>query len=385
MRSQVLQLGKFYPPHMGGIEIHLQALCQELRHHVDLEVAVANDGPQTQHDVVNGVSVKRCGTKWNFAAAPLCPGMVSTLRNSEAQLVHIHLPNPMAVIACLAGGLRRKRLVVTYHSDTVRQKALGAAFQPLLDAVLRRADRIVVTSPDYLRSSTTLARYKSQCEVIPYGIPVNDFAAADPTEVSAIRAQYGPRIVISVGRLVYYKGFEYLIRAMRDVEGLLLIAGDGPLRGKLEQLVISLDLTNRVTFLGEIQNHAIVPFYHAADVFALASVARSEAFGIVQAEAMAAGRPVINTSLDSGVPFVSIDGVSGITVPPADPAALASALNRLLGDTELRQRYSAGARNRARSEFELAVMMRRVFRLYDDVLTGREAAQESLVHAERNN
>ncbi len=109
----------------------------------------------------------------------------------------------------------------------------------------------------------------------------------------------------------------------------------------------------------------MVPYYHAADVFALPSVARSEAFGIVQIEAMASGVPVVNTSLDSGVPFVSLHELTGLTVPPADSERLADATNLLLDNPDLRLRLGRAARLRAREEFALATMTSRTMALYE--------------------
>ena len=133
-------------------------------------------------------------------------------------------------------------------------------------------------------------------------------------------------------------------------------------------LPICLNLADKVIFAGEIQNQNVVPYYHAADLFALASVARSEAFGIVQIEAMAAGLPVVNTGLDSGVPFVSLHQQTGITVPPSDVNALAVAINRLLDDRPLRQRFAAAARVRARNEFSLETMTARTLELYNKII-----------------
>jgi rhamnosyl/mannosyltransferase len=123
-------------------------------------------------------------------------------------------------------------------------------------------------------------------------------------------------------------------------------------------------VTDKVVFAGEINNAGVTPYYHAADLFALASVARSEAFGIVQIEAMAAGLPVVNTGLDSGVPFVSLDGETGLTVPPGDPQALAAAMNRLLDDDALRQSLGQAGVRRARQEFSLDTMLRRTLEVY---------------------
>jgi rhamnosyl/mannosyltransferase len=369
-RAKVLHVGKFYPPHMGGIETHLEALCGELTKLFDLRVVVSSDNSSASQEMLDQVPVSRVPTRLTFASTPLCPGMPAEIRNAEADLVHIHLPNPMAVLAYLASG-HRGRLIVTYHSDTVRQKILGALFEPLLHRALRQSSAIIATSPDYRRTSTVLARYQDRCHVIPYGIALEQFEQCDPAAVARLRQKFGERLVISVGRLVYYKGFEYLIQAMSRVNGRLLLIGDGPLRGKLEELADSIGVRDKVIFAGEIQNQDVIPYYHAADVFALASVARSEAFGIVQIEAMAAGLPVVNTKLDSGVPFVSLHEQTGLTVPPQDPEALAAAITRLLDDPALRARYGQAARLRARREFSLETMTSRVTGLYHEVLNSR--------------
>jgi glycosyltransferase involved in cell wall biosynthesis len=373
-RFKVLHIGKFYPPHMGGIETHLQTLCSELQKSVGLDVLVASDDRTGAEEVLDGVKVSRVATRITLASSPFCPDMILKIRNSDADILHIHLPNPTAILAYLASG-HRGRLVVTYHSDTVRQKVLGALFEPFLHAALRRSDAVIATSPEYLRTSPVLARYRDRCHVIPYGIPLEQFENADPSEANAIRQQYGDRLILSVGRLVYYKGFEYLIGAMKHVNGRLLIIGGGPLREKLEELARGLRLGDKVIFAGEIQNQNVIPYYHAAALFALASVARSEAFGIVQIEAMAAGIPVVNTRLDSGVPFVSLHEKTGLTATPCDSSALAAAINRLLDDPSLRRSFGDAARIRARQEFSLDTMTSRTLSLYNEVLNGRKPAE----------
>jgi glycosyltransferase involved in cell wall biosynthesis len=372
-RLRVLHVGKFYPPHMGGIETHVQALCTELRKTVDLRVIVASADRNAVEETVDGVEVSRVPAVFTLSSAPLCPGMVAKIRNSDADIVHIHLPNPTAVLAYLASRVRA-RLVVSYHSDTVRQRFLGAMFEPCLHIALRRSSAIIASSPDYQRTSLVLNRYRDRCCVIPYGIALEEFESCDPAAANALRRQYGDRVVLSVGRLVYYKGFEYLIRAMDKVRGKLVIVGDGPLRAKLHNLSAALGLGDRVIFAGSIPDK-LVPYYHSADVFALASVARSEAFGIVQIEAMAAGLPVVNTSLDSGVPFVSLHEQTGLTVPPADADQLAAALNRLLDNESLRRSLGARARLRARQEFSLEAMTSRTSALYDSVMSCPRPAQ----------
>jgi rhamnosyl/mannosyltransferase len=174
--------------------------------------------------------------------------------------------------------------------------------------------------------------------------------------------------VLAVGRLIYYKGFEYLVRAMKQVIGKLVIIGDGPLRSYLERDAHAIGIRDRVFFAGEIQNDSITPYYHAADVFVLPSVARSEAFGIVQLEAMACGKPVVNTQLESGVPFVSVDGVTGITVMPRKSELLATAINCLLDEPQLRARFGEAATRRVRDEFSVEKMASRTLEVYNEAL-----------------
>jgi glycosyltransferase involved in cell wall biosynthesis len=364
-QKRVLHVGKFYPPHMGGMETHLQSLCEELQQFIKTEVIVANDKRDSTEEVIEGVKVTRVGTALNFSAAPVCPAMVRTIRETEADLVHLHLPNPTAILAFLASK-HRGRLVFTYHSDIIRQKMLSRAFWPVLKHALKKADAIIVGSPNYLETSTVLQRFREKCRVIPFGIPVEKFQQPDKAQVAKIREQYGARVVLGVGRLVYYKGFEFLIRAMKDVQASLLIIGDGPLRDELERETRSLKLQERVTFLTDVKD--VRSYYHAADVFALPSIARSEAFGIVQLEAMACGVPVVNTKLDSGVTFVSPDGLTGLTVPPADPEALARAINSLLDDSTKRAAMGEAGRLRVEQEFSLEMMTRRTLELYGEVL-----------------
>lgn len=369
---RVLHVGKFYPPYRGGMETHLKVLCEEIRDTVDLSVVVANDGRERVDEVVDGIEVTRLGTLFNLSSAQVCPQLVSHIRRSRADVVHLHYPNPTAILAYFAAGAPG-HLVITYHSDIVRQKVLGAAFSPFLHAAMRRSSAVIAATPNYVESSPVLRAYRDRCHVIPFGIDLDGYTKADDAAVRALRERYGPRIVLGVGRLIYYKGFEYLIRAMARVDARLLLVGEGPLREPLERLAADLGVRDRVVFLGSIGDDEILACYHASDLFVLSSIARSEAFGIVQIEAMAAGIPVVNTSLDSGVPFVSLDGVSGLTVPPCDADALADAINRILDSPELKRELGEAGRERARREFSKERMAERTLALYDDVMRGNGA------------
>jgi glycosyltransferase involved in cell wall biosynthesis len=362
-RPRVLQIGKFYSPFRGGIETYLQDQSEALLPHVNLRVIVANEGRSLSREIVNGVSVTRLPTWTTIAGAPVCPKMVREIRKFRPDIVQLHLPNPGAVLAYLASG-HSGSLICVYHSDVLRQKWLGKAFQPILKHTMNRANAIIASSWNYVHSSTVLQSVRDRCHVIPYGIALEKFDRPNAAEVRAIRERFGSKIVIAVGRLVYYKGFDYLIKAMSKVDAALLLIGTGPLHDALLAEIQKLGLQGKVHLLGDVETEKLPDFYHAADLMVLPSVARTEAFGIVQLEAMACGKPVVNTSLDSGVPFVSENGVTGITVPPQDSDALASAIKLLLENDAMRKDYGEAARRRVRQMFSIEAATESLLELY---------------------
>jgi glycosyltransferase involved in cell wall biosynthesis len=373
-RLRVLHIGKYYPPYRGGMETHIQDLCRAIFPYLETSVIVSNTERKTVQERDGEIVVERVGTWAQIASAPVSPGMVRAIRQTPAEIVHVHCPNPIGVLSFLASG-HPGRLVITYQSDVVRQRILRLAYDPWFNRLASRAAAIVCLSPNYIESSPTLRRYREKCHVISHGIDPNQFQQVDQNAVAKIRSRFGTRIVLAVGRLVYYKGFEFLIRAIARANATLLIIGTGPLREHLQNVCRECEVSDRVHFLGEVED--VVPYYHAATVFTLPSVARSEAFGIVQLEAMACGTPVINTSLNSGVPFVSLDGISGFTVPPADVPALASAITRILDDASLRAHLSAGARRRVNQHFTVSAMAEKTIRLYEHVCSEQTAKKLS--------
>jgi rhamnosyl/mannosyltransferase len=266
---------------------------------------------------------------------------------------------------------RNHRVIVTYHSDIVKQRRLLQAYAPFQNFVLDRASAILCTSPNYAESSESLRAYRDKCVVVPLGV---DLAAFDVTpEIRAraaeIRKRIGAPLVLSVGRLAYYKGFEHAIRALRDVPNAqLVIVGDGPLKEPLQACARDAGVVERVHFEHGVSDADLVAFYVACDLFVLSSIARSEAFAIVQLEAMACSRPIVNTNLDSGVPFVSRHEESGLTVPPEDPNALASAINRILAGDTFRAELGAVGRRRVETDFTKEKMAASVLAVYEKAL-----------------
>lgn len=375
---RVLQVGKFYFPVPGGMETALQHLCEELRHHVELHVLVANTRPKTVTEWVNGVPVTRVARWGHIASQPLCPSLPRLLAEHRADILHLHEPNPMATIATLAAN-PHARVIISFHSEVIRQRVLRRFYRPFLERLLRRADRIIVATPRHL-DSPSLRPYREKCVLIPFGI---DVARFHPTEelrarAEALRARWGSPLILFVGRLVYYKGVEHAIAAMMRTPARLLIIGRGPRERRLRRRVRALGLEDRVIFLGEIAHDQLPAYYQACEFLVLPSTCESETFGIVQLEAMASGKPVISTRLPTGVSWVNRHGVTGLLVPPADAEALADAMNRLLEDDALRRRMGEAARRYAHARFTRQRMARRILSLYEDVLFGARRKAHSL-------
>lgn len=371
---KVLLCYKDYWPVLGGIENAIKDIAVGLRrdYGVDASVLATNTERRTWRGEIDGVPVWKVGRLATVARAPIAPGLLPALRRLRPDLADLHFPYPVAELAYLLAG-RGRRLVVTYHSDIVRQRALLAVYRPFLHLLLRRADRIIASSPNYVASSPILDAHRDKVTVIPFGVDVDRFARPDPSRVAALRQRFGPRVILFVGLYRYYKGLEYLVRALPDVpEARLVLAGSG-VEANIAPLAHELGVADRVIFPGEVPDAELPDYYAAADVYCLPASHRSEAFGISQVEAMAAGLPVVGTEVGTGTSYVNQDGVSGFVVPPCEPPALAAALNRLLADEALRARFGAAARARAREEFSRERMVERRFHLYQELALERGA------------
>lgn len=366
---KVVHIGKFYPPHWGGMETALKDMCEVLAPRIELEALVAADGPEPVDELVRGVRVSRLGSRGTLFSQPLVRGLRRRLRGIEADVVHLHEPNPLAMVQFLVSG-NRSPLVIHYHSDIVRQKRLRWLYRPWLEAGLERAQAIIVGSQELLESSPVLARWRHKCSVIPFGIDLTRFLEIERNPAPAGAAP----IVLAVGRLAYYKGFHYLIEAMLAApKARLTIVGEGPERARLEASIAQHRLEDRVELCGQLDDHALLDRYRRADIFCLPSCDRSEAFGLVQLEAMGAELPVVSTDLPTGMRAINLHGETGLVVPAQNSAALGSALARLARDPDFRLRLGSAARRRARELFSRELMGHRLLALYEKVCQTEES------------
>ncbi len=367
-KLRVVQVGKYYWPVRGGIETYTYHLCNRIKDKVDLTVLVSNDCRRFSEEDIEGVHVLRVPRWAELASTPISPGLGKRLKQLDPDIVHVHLPNPMAEVACLLAKPRGK-IVVMYHSDIIKQKMLFKLYRPIDWKFLKRADAIIATAPQNVEFSPVLSRLKEKTRVIAMGVEPNDFALTPERErkVAELRARFGGRIIFFVGRHVYYKGLEFLVRAMAEVDGHAVIGSDGPLTASLQSLARELGVEKKITFVGRVSDEDLPSYYHASDVFCLPSIARSEAFGLVQIEAMACGKPVVSTRLTTGVVYANLDGVTGLTVEPKDAHALAGVLGKMLGDPALRERLGTQALARVRREFTHDLNARKVLELYEEL------------------
>lgn len=370
---RVLHIGKFYPPARGGMERVLETLCQSVRGRVESSVLAFNTGRQTVREDVDGVAVTRVGTIGAAGSVPMAPSFALELRRARADVIVLHEPNPWALLS-YAVARPRVPLAIWFHSEVVRPRLQYALFyHPLARAVYGRARRIIVSSPDLARHATALAPYQDRVAVVPFGIDASHYAPTpdDAARAGELRAQSGSATrILYAGRMVPYKGVDVLLHALVGSPAVAVLVGDGPSKAGWMQLARELGLEGRVTFAGEVPQSELTALYHACDVFVLPSVTRAEAFGYVQLEAMACGKPVISTRLPSGVPWVNRHGETGLTVPPGDIGALQAAISRLLMDRSLRTRMGAAACLRVRSEFSIERMGNATAALYNEIAAG---------------
>ncbi len=363
----------FYPSTTGGVEQHMQVLCGGLARHSDIDVSVLvpSRSQKRVEERIDRVRVIRVPEFGRYLSAPFCPSMPVELRRLAPDLVHLHFPNPTGDAAYLLSGCRAP-VVVTYHADMLRHPLLLRCYRRVFDSLDRRIRRIIVASREYLDSSPFLARHRDKCVVIPFGVDLEAFAlrAGEVDAAQQLRRRYGERFVLFLGVLRPYKGLEVLLRAMQNVDGHLVIAGRGEWR-VLEALARQLYLQQRVAFLGEVSDVERRRLFHACDVVALPSTDRREAFGIVQLEAMACGKPVVASDLPTGVRSVNTHGHTGWLVPPGDAGALARALNMVLEDDHLRATLGKAARERVEREFGAEQMIASTLELYKQVVSER--------------
>ncbi len=364
----VLHLGKFGPPREGGIELFTYDLLEYLNNNSIKADLLCFDNI-TRRGTYKNFQYYSCKTNFIINSAPFSFDYCRIFKEikNNYDLIHIHSPNPIAEVLALSCN---KNIVIHWHSDIVRQKIIYLIYKAIQKKVLKRSKIIVCTSPHYLETSVQLEGFKDKCVVIPLGLAQERLNnKSDLYNEKLFNALKNKRIVLSIGRLVKYKGFEYLIDSAKYLseEIIICIAGAGKLYNKLQKRILKNDLQNKVILLGKVSNISF--WMRKCDLFCLPSVSRNEAFGLVLVEAFYFGKPVITTNVNgSGMNFINMDGITGFVVNHEDSKAIANAINTILSNENLRKKFSQNAIERFK-EFEIDKVGENIKMLYEEILS----------------
>lgn len=363
---KILEVNKLYYPWLGGVETTVQKIAENFNKKEGFKVEVLCCSPSRgdKDEEINGVAVHRAsgfGVHWGM---PISFSFFNLFRklSRNFDVIEFHHPFPLSDLALFFFPPRAK-INVYYHSDIVRQKILELFYRPFVLHTLRKASHIIVSNPNMIKNSPYLEKFREKCVVIPHGIDLDEIREGfNEEEIESLKKEYG-KFVLFAGRLSHYKGVVYLIEAMQSVDANLVVIGEGGEENLLKKRVEELHLEKKILFLPPQERKKLINFYAATRVFVLPSILKSEAFGIVLAEAMACGTPVISTELGTGTSFVNRDGETGFVVPPENAAALAESISKILNDEETAKRFGANAKKRAEEEFSIEKMIGRIVEL----------------------
>lgn len=367
-RPSVLHIFKvYYPDLFGGTLTVIRDICASLKDAFASAVLVCSQSAERREIVVNDVRVERVRSFGNIMSLPAAPTYPWRLwrRIAEHDLLALHAPFPLADLVFAFGFGARRPLVVHWHADIVTHAGLRWLVEPLMRRTLRRAKAIIVSDHALVDNTPLLREFEDKCRVVPFGI---DTTGYDWPKIEPHHVKDRGRLVLACGRLVPYKGFDVLVRAAAAHDFEVWIIGEGIERPRLEQLIQELGLHDRVRLLGSVNDCERIKLMCLADVFVMPSVTNAETFGLVQLEAMAAGRPVVNTALDTAVPRVARHGMEAITVPPGDVAKLGEAIDILIRDPERRRRMGLAARTRALTRYSTTAFRQGMETVYRDAV-----------------
>ncbi len=371
--KRILHISKFYPPYQGGIEDTCYQIVHNLNEY-EHRVICFNQGRKTELTYDGDIQILRIGIKKIIASQPLSFFYIFELKRMIKQfkpnIVHFHAPNPLVSVFLLLTLPTYTKLIVHWHSDIIEQSnGIYSFYKPIEKLLLKRANKIIITTPYYLDDSKSLDKFKSKVCVIHSAVNVSKFhlSKEDLISIEAIKETYQQRkIIFFIGRHVPYKGINLLLEAEPyiDSKGVILIAGSGPLTEQLKQTTYS----ERVYWLGKISDQELKLHLYAASVFAFPSITKNEAFGIALAEAMYCEVPPVTFTIKgSGVNWVNMKNTTGLEVENGNIVAYATAINELLTNETLRLTLGKHAGERVQENFTMKTVGEKIDQLYEKI------------------
>lgn len=369
---RILHLSKYYSPYIGGVENICKYLVEGTESH-ETAVVCFNEACKDTVDEVNGHKVYRVATWINVARQALSLSYFWVLRKAikefKPDVIQFHWANPFPAAVLLTMIPKNVKLIIHWHMDIIKQKRIYPFIKPIETALLKRADMVCVTSPQYRDGSLPLQPFKDKVRIVQNAMDENNFILrdGDKEKIEAVKTKYGNKpIVFFIGRHILYKGLPHLINAERFVKSdcVFVIAGKGPLTEELKAQCHS----DRIHFVGRLSDEELKLYHYAASVFVFPSITKNEAFGVALAEAMYCGTPAVTFTISgSGVNWVSLNGETGIEVPNGDDEAYAKAIDTILNDKKLYQRFVANAQKRVKEFFTLPKMIEKMEACYEEL------------------
>ena len=349
----------YFPDPPGGIQQVIRQLClatQPLG--IESQVLTLSPQPEPRRVTLPEATVLR---ERSWAAPASCDlGDWNAFRHfsaaaRQADVVQLHYPWPFGDLLALTLP-RAKPLILTYHSDIVRQRWLGKLYAPLLALTLRRAQSVTAATPDYAASSPVLTRpdVKAKLGIIPYAV-TDRREEYGPERCAQLRTRFNlsAPYILALGVFRYYKGFHSLVAAAPHIPATVVIAGSGPEEERLRAQTAANGARN-IVFAGQVSDDEKFALMQGCEAFVLPSHLRSEAFGMVLVEAAMMGKPLVSCAIGSGMSYINIHNETGFAVPPEAPQELSEAIRTLLEDETLRSRLGSAARQRYEKVFSPA-------------------------------
>ena len=381
---RILQVVAYYPPHVGGLEQHVEGLSRKLveaGHQVT--VYTANVPRLSSVEVVDGVEIRRFRSVAAPLGNPLTPGLLGKLlENDRFDVVHTHVHYHMCSnLTVLSNVFRRRPLVLTCHGLELGYRGWKRALELVYNRTVgwwtfRSADRVIALTPTLAGMVEQLGARRERIAVVPGWIePISAGVRADPAGFRAAYGLAGKKLVLFAGRLLPAKGLSYLVDAARQFQSVPIVAivgdeapGYGGCKEGLVQQVKRLGLEKQVLFLGRFTREDLEAAYEAADLFVLPSL--GEGLPVSVLEAMSHGKCALGTDV-VGIRDVIRDGWNGALVEAKNPAALAQRIDALLGDDELRARLGAQARLDVEQNYTPRAVLGKVLDVYREARESR--------------
>lgn len=366
---KTLIIAKYHPLSSGGIERAVHTLSEGLArrgHEIDVLCFDLQKKPQASMLSVK-YNIISFDERLNFFSNPININHLITLKKivRNYDLIHVHSPHPLPEML-LTQINQKPPMVATIHSHVFKPKSLAMIYNEFHYKFLSKVSKIIVPSKQHIQFIPNLKHELKRIEVVPFGMP--SYASSE---------QPRGKDILFVGRLVKYKGLFNLINAMKNTSFNLSIAGDGPLKNKLQSHINACGLNQQVTLLGDVSAENLKPLYNDHKLLVLPSIDKRECFGIVLIEAMSAGMPVITTNLNTGVNYVNQHEETGLVVDPNNTQQLAEAIKRILSNPSLQEYFSKNSLERYQSLFAVSKMIDSHERIYRELKT--KSSSKSIV------